>query len=96
MNLSVTKIKPSPLNQSVYGKITDGDVEDLLESIRKNVNINRSAQLMDRAITEDILALHDKLFKRKKRAKNKQTAEGTEKKTKPLRYIRIIGYSLIK
>jgi hypothetical protein len=34
---------------------------------------------------EDILALHDKLFKRKKRAKKTQTLENTETKTKPKR-----------
>ena len=34
MNVQISKIKPSPLNESVYGKITDGDVADLIESIR--------------------------------------------------------------
>jgi len=34
---------------------------------------------------EDILGIHKKLFKRKKRAEKTQTAEGTESKTKPKR-----------
>lgn len=35
MNVPITKIKPSPLNESVYGNITDGSVAGLLESIRE-------------------------------------------------------------
>ena len=35
MNVPITKIKPSPLNQSVYGTIRDGDVAGLIDSIRE-------------------------------------------------------------
>jgi len=35
MKISLNKIKPSPLNQQVYGKITDGEVADLIESIKE-------------------------------------------------------------
>lgn len=35
MDALISKIKPCPLNESVYGKITDRDVSALLESIRE-------------------------------------------------------------
>ena len=76
------------MQNAIHKMISDAKNDGLVPrstTLEKVMSLPAQVEEISSFSNEEILALHDKLFKRKKRAKKTQTAEGTETKTKPKR-----------
>ena len=76
------------LRQEIVGNISKAkDNGDIPRSttLEKIMSLPAEVAELSSMSNEEILGIHNKLFKRKKRAPNTQTTEGTESKTKPKR-----------